>query len=167
MESSVQLLSAYNTWATARTLVSLEQLSFEDFTGPGCSGHGSIRNTLIHTLDAERLWVRWLDGSTSIQEARRDRLDPADHPTLEDAKRLWTGIDAKTRALVDALDDAALDTAWTIPTRGGVERSLPARDILLHVFNHGTHTRGQITAAIRRSGGVPQPTDLSRFLLER
>ena len=166
MEDSVHLLSRYNSWATARVLVSLEQLSFEDYTGPVCSGHGSIRDTLVHVFDAERGWVRWLSGSMSRQEAWRDRLDVVDHPTLEDAKRLWTEIDAKTRAYVASLDDDALAETRTIPSRGGSETHLPTRDILLHVFHHGTHTRGQISAGIRRSGGVPQPTDLIRFLLE-
>ena len=167
MEHAVHLLSRYNSWATARVLVSLEQLSFEAYTGPVCSGHGSIRDTLIHVFDAERGWVRWLDGSATRQEAWQDRLDVADHPTLEDAKRLWTDIDARTRAYVASLDDAGLARTHAIPSRGGGETLLSTRDILLHVLNHGTHTRGQISAGIRRSGGEPQPTDLIRFLLER
>lgn len=167
MEHSVTLLGAYNSWAMARTLVSLDQLSFEDYTATGCSGHGSIRDTLIHAMDAERGWVRWLDGSMSAREAWRDRLEVADHPTLADAKRLWTEVDAKTRALIGSLDDASLEATWSIPGRDGSETRLAARDVLLHVLNHGTHTRAQISAAIRRHGGVPQPTDLMRFLVER
>ena len=164
MEDAVHLLSRYNSWATARVLVSLEQLSFEDYTGPVCSGHGSIRDTLIHTFDAERGWIRWLDGSANQQEAWRDRLDVADHPTLEDAKRLWTEIDAKTRRYVSSLDEDALADTRAIPSRSGGKTKMSTRDVLLHVLNHGTHTRGQISAGIRRSGGVPQPTDLIRFL---
>lgn len=167
MEEPVRLLSRYNSWATARVLVSLEQLSFADYTGPVCSGHGAIRDTLIHAFDAERSWVRWLDGSATPTQARRDRLEVAAHPTLEDAKRLWADVDAQTRAYVASLDEHALDATWGIPSRGGSETRLSTRDILLHVFNHGTHTRGQISAGIRRADGVPQPTDLIRYLLER
>ena len=40
-------------------------------------------------------------------------------------------------------------------------------EMLLHVANHGTHTRAQIVAVIRRAGHNPGSYELLHYLLER
>ena len=44
----IKTLYAYNSWAVAKLLDALEQLTPEELAAPGCSGHGSIRDTLAH-----------------------------------------------------------------------------------------------------------------------
>jgi uncharacterized damage-inducible protein DinB len=39
-------------------------------------------------------------------------------------------------------------------------------ELIMHVANHGTHTRAQIVAAIRRAGYNPGNYELLRFLME-
>lgn len=65
----------------------------------------------------------------------------------------WSGY-------VKDLDDAALagDLRYTMTT--GQARVLPMSGALLHVFNHATHHRGQITAAISMLGFAFEPLDL-------
>jgi uncharacterized damage-inducible protein DinB len=46
----------------------------------------------------------------------------------------------------------------------GQARTLPMSGALLHVFNHATHHRGQITAAISMLGFEYAPLDLA-FLM--
>jgi uncharacterized damage-inducible protein DinB len=50
------------------------------------------------------------------------------------------------------------DLHYTMTT--GQTRTLPRPAALLHVFNHATHHRGQITAAISILGFEYQPLDL-------
>ena len=49
-------------------------------------------------------------------------------------------------------------------TTRGVPQSLPFAATLAHVFNHGTHHRGQITAAITAMGHACPELDLVRML---
>jgi len=65
----------------------------------------------------------------------------------------WSGY-------VDSLSEHALagDLRYTMTT--GQRRTLPISTALLHVFNHATHHRGQITAAISMQGFEYQPLDL-------
>jgi hypothetical protein len=37
----IKMFYAYNSWATAQLINSLDQLSPEQLTAPGCSGHGT------------------------------------------------------------------------------------------------------------------------------
>ena len=51
-------------------------------------------------------------------------------------------------------------------TSTGKEMSLPYAATLLHVFNHGTHHRGQITAALISMGYSCPEIDLVYMLIE-
>ena len=63
MLEGIRDLYAYSTWANARILDTTEQLTPEQFTTSG-DGFGSIRDTLVHTASAQRLWLeRWRDSS--------------------------------------------------------------------------------------------------------
>jgi uncharacterized damage-inducible protein DinB len=84
-------------------------------------------------------------------ELENDRPDLASRLIAATAK--WSGY-------VESLDEPALagDLRYTMTT--GQPRVLPMSGALLHVFNHATHHRGQITAAISMLGFEYQPIDL-------
>ena len=46
----------------------------------------------------------------------------------------------------------------------GSPARLPRASCVLHVFNHGTHHRGQVTAAVTQFGGRAPEIDLPYFL---
>jgi len=56
-------------------------------------------------------------------------------------RRLWQHVNALRR-----LDDARLAGSLSHDSTKGVPSPLPFVPTLTHVFNHGTHHRGQITA---------------------
>jgi uncharacterized damage-inducible protein DinB len=43
----------------------------------------------------------------------------------------------------------------------------PPWQIVLHVVNHGTHHRGQVSGFLRAMGQTPPPVDLSMFYRTR
>jgi uncharacterized damage-inducible protein DinB len=51
-------------------------------------------------------------------------------------------------------------------TSAGQEMSLPYAATLLHVFNHGTHHRGQVTAALTSMGYPCPEIDMVYMLIE-
>ena len=74
------------------------------------------------------------------------------HRLLEGAQR-W-------QPLIAACDEARFDSTLDYTTTQGVAQSLPFAATLSHVFNHGTHHRGQITAAITALGRPCPEIDL-------
>ena len=65
MLEMIKMFYAYNSWATSQLINSLDQLNVEQLTAPGCSGNGSIRETLA---EVERTDCK--AGNSVIEKAK-------------------------------------------------------------------------------------------------
>jgi uncharacterized damage-inducible protein DinB len=156
-KDQISLMARYHTWATERLLSSIAPIPEESYRRPCGLFFRSIHGTLNHLLltDGELWFPRFAEGrSASLPldaEVESDRAVLASR--LVAAAARWPGH-------VGSLDDAALsgDLRYTATT--GEARSMPMSGALLHVFNHATHHRGQITAAISMLGFEFPPLDL-------
>jgi uncharacterized damage-inducible protein DinB len=150
-------MARYHVWATERLLSSVEALPEEDYRRLCGLFFGSIHGTLNHLLltDSEIWFPRFVAGrSASLAldaELENDRALLASR--LIAAASQWSGY-------VEDLSETALagDLHYTMTT--GQRRTLPMTAALLHVFNHATHHRGQISAAVSILGFEFQPLDL-------
>ena len=156
---------AYNSWAAANLLDSLEQLSEAELVAPGCSGHGSIRDTLAHFMTTQWGWVSWFDGSLTVSQAYALKVPSESIDTIAKARQRWLPLDKQATTLVNGLSEEKLKDiwSWTLPTGGS--DSLPLWRLLFHVANHGTHTRSQIVAGIRRAGHDEPNIDFLNYSL--
>ncbi|MDP9179307.1 MAG: DinB family protein [Gemmatimonadota bacterium] len=156
---------AYSSWATAQVLDAVEQLTPEEYNAPGCSGHGSIRDTLAHLMAAQWRWLSWFDGSVTATLAQQLNVTGESIDTVGKARERWLGIDTQATECVNGLNDDKLRDLWnwTLPT--GRSDSLPLWKLLMHVANHGTHVRAQIIAAVRRAGHQPSNIDFLNYSL--
>jgi uncharacterized damage-inducible protein DinB len=118
---------------------------------------GSIHGTLNHLLLTDsKIWYARFAGRPSASLPLDAELE-GERAVL--ASRLIAAT-AQWPGYVDGLSETALagDLHYTMTT--GQRRVLPMSVALLHVFNHATHHRGQITAAISMLGYEYQPLDL-------
>jgi uncharacterized damage-inducible protein DinB len=156
-KSQVAQMARYHGWATERLLSSIEPLPEEPYRQPCGLFFRSIHGTLNHLLltDSE-IWYPRFSGGYLASLALDAELE-SDRAVL--ASRLITAASQWSR-YVDSLSETALagDLHYTMTT--GQRRALPMSAALLHVFNHATHHRGQITAAISMLGFEYQPLDL-------
>jgi len=157
----------YDSWATEKLLKTLEQLTPEQYTAPGCSGHGSIRDTLAHLLNVQYGWLSWYDGSMEIPAAFTASAPKENFVTVESAHARWKVVDAQTRAFLGNLTEKQLTEEKSFTRSNGVTSSLPLWKLLLHTANHGTHTRGQIIAAVRRAEINPGWYDLIGYEMSK
>lgn len=65
---------------------------------------------------------------------------------------------------VEGLSEDQLDAALVYHNTSGAEQRKHTGLALAHVFNHGTHHRGQVTVGLTLLGGTVPPLDLSYFL---
>ncbi len=155
----------YDAWATELVLRSMEQLTPEQYAAPGCSGHGSIRDTFAHCISSQHAWISWFEGKITISEAITLRIPGAELDTVARARARWAPILDQTRGYVAGLTDPQLMAYrdWAIPS--GPSGRSRLWQLLLHVANHGTHTRGQIVAAIRRAGYNPGNVEMLAYVM--
>jgi uncharacterized damage-inducible protein DinB len=165
--SMIKLFYVYNSWATAQLIDAMVGLSEEEINTPGCSGNGSIRETMAHLLTAQWGWLSWLDKSKSAQESMTLRLNPDEINSRDKLLKKWREIDRQTNTCIENLTDEDLVENWSASTPGGFSMTLPLWKLLMHVANHGTHTRAQIIAAIRRLGYDPGSYEFFRFALSQ
>ncbi|HWF44858.1 MAG TPA: DinB family protein [Candidatus Kapabacteria bacterium] len=154
----------FNSWATDQILHACEQLSPEEYNASGCSGHGSVGQTLAHAIMVQRGWFAWFDKSTEMKEAiALMRTD--DVKTLANAREQWEFVQKESNKFLDRLTDEELKGARTFTRMNGKTESKPLWKLMMHTANHGTHTRAQVVAAIRRFGHNPGNVDLLNYVL--
>ena len=154
-------LARYNVWALRKLYEHVDALPEADYRRECGLYFKSVHGTLNHLLVAEHeVWFPRFARGVPNKIALNAELE-ADRTRLRD--RL---LDAVThwQPLIASWDAARFDGRLDYTTTRGVAQSLPFAATLAHVFNHGTHHRGQITAAITAMGHACPELDLVRML---
>lgn len=121
-----------------------------------CKGSfGSIYETLVHLYQADAIWWDRLQGRPTGTLA--DYQAPGCTYELRDA---WFGVHEKMLAFAEPLTEAGWTREMSYKTLAGVPYQTPVWQMVLHVVNHGSHHRGQITGMLRQLGVKPVNLDL-------
>jgi uncharacterized damage-inducible protein DinB len=138
----------YNVWATNRLLEAVAPLGDGDYRRDLGLFFNSIHGTLNHLLVGHLLWFSRFAEGISPKLALDDEAEP-DRVKL--AARLREG-GARWQPVIESWPAQRFEGTLAYTTTRGQPVSLPFAATLAHVFNHGTHHRGQITAALTRLG---------------
>ncbi len=159
----LRLLIDYHYWARDRVLDAVAALAPEQFTRPLGSSFSSVRDTIAHLCDAERIWIGRLKG-----EKPQGFQKPERFPDVAAARKEWTELEHEMRALLERLGPEAVERAIEYHDLRGNAQSDALWQMLQHVVNHGTYHRGQITTMLRQLGAAPPKSmDLIAFYRER
>ena len=150
-------LARYNLWATRRLFEHVDALPEADYRRDAGLFFKSVHGTLNHLLVGEHLlWFRRFAAAESPPLALNAEAEP-------DRQHLREGLVESAQAwppFVAGCDAARFDGMIHYTTTRGVPMSLPFAATLAHVFNHATHHRGQISAAITSMGHPCPEMDL-------
>jgi uncharacterized damage-inducible protein DinB len=157
-------LARYNAWATATLLGALDALDETDYRRDLGLFFRSIHGTLNHLLVGEHLlWFRRFAEGVSPSLKLDAEAEP-DRARL--ARRLSDGA-ARWEPLMQSWPAARFDGTLDYTTMRGTPARVPFALTLAHVFNHATHHRGQITAALTLLGQPCPELDLVYFLQQQ
>ena len=152
------LAQAYNNaWANHRLLRACGKLSAEELTAPRTSFFPSIIHTLNHILTVDWLYISALEGNC-IGAAAFEPEIPFVH--FADLNREQHAAD---RRLIDHCRQMVAETVMQevrIPRDDHVQVETADR-VLLHLFQHQIHHRGQVHAML--SGTSVPPPQLDEF----
>ena len=155
------MLAEYSLWADRRLVDGLASLSDAGWHGDQGLFFKSIHGTFNHILVVEQLWLGRLKGERWQGKSLNDAQDPSRAGLVA---KLYAQC-ALTRAAMQALPDP-LPPRIQSQTTEGTPMDVPLAPVLAHLFNHGTHHRGQITTAAERLGVTVQELDIPYFLAD-
>jgi uncharacterized damage-inducible protein DinB len=160
-------LARYNVWATRRLLDAVAVVSEADYRMDMGLFFKSIHGTLNHLLVGEHMvWYRRFAKGVSPQKADGVTLDMEAEPDRARLGQALKGGAANWLPLIESWPAERFDGVLSYTTMRGTPATLPFAATLAHVFNHGTHHRGQITAALTALGHASPDLDLVYLLQE-
>lgn len=150
-------MAEYNRWMNQRIYEVCRGIPDETRKKDLGAFFGSVHHTLDHLV--------WADEALMVRLGERTKKIARYQPPMIDD---FTALEAKRTELDDALctwsktlDDAELDTPYEfVSVTYGRSRTLPRHVLLMHLFNHQTHHRGQVTTLLSQLGYDPGITDL-------
>jgi len=157
----LQTLARYNLWATRRLCAQVDALPEADYRRDVGLFFRSVHGTLNHLLVAEhQLWrARFTEGVTPLvrldAEVEPDRARV--HARLVDGALAWL-------PMLEVWPEARLQGTIDYTRLTGQPVCLPFAATLSHVFNHATHHRGQVSAAITAMGHPGPELDMVMML---
>jgi uncharacterized damage-inducible protein DinB len=153
----------YNRWANARLVTACAALDEADYKARRPAFFGPIHATANHILVNDRIWMaRFEDRECAISA-----LDEELYGSL-DALRSAQGVDdARLIGFVDALEGAEVARIVRYTTTDDCsDHADPLWLLLVNLFNHQTHHRGQAHDQLSQTAVAPPPLDLIYFVRE-
>ena len=149
---------AYNNgWANHRLLKAVARLSQEEFEAPRVGFFPSLRATLNHILIVDWFYVDAMEGGTLGPAAWADE-EPC--KTIAALRAAQGDVDRRLIAFTEGLTEADLSAIIKVHRGSRIQQERTDR-LLLHVFEHQIHHRGQAHSML--SSTAVKPPQLDEF----
>ena len=155
-----QLLD-FHYWARDRVLLAAATVNSEQYARSMGNSFSSVRDTLNHVYLAEWIWYsRWNGVSPTA-------FPDFELPDVAALNEHWRGMERKVREYIDEAGEAGLNRVIPYRLLSGKESASPLWQMVVHVVNHATYHRGQVTTLLRQLGAAPpQSTDMITYFRE-
>jgi uncharacterized damage-inducible protein DinB len=163
----IRLMAAYSQWQNRSIYGAADTLTDDDRRTDRGSFFGSIHATLNHLLWADQLWLHRLAGTPPPPQPDI----PSSVNMIGDWPALCEARKATDRAILDwservTEEDIQGEFGWY---SGAIQAEVrrPRWALVIQLFNHGTHHRGQVHAMLTAAGAKPDDTDVPFMQSER
>lgn len=168
LKEHVYLMADYNQWINQKIYEAVSPMAPEQLHEDKGAFFGSIFASLNHICVGDTLWLKRFSSALLRYEAYAP-ISELTTPASLDAFLANNFNDLKDRRVL--LDEALLEIASLITDEEllqpisyqnskGVKANKTLFNLLMHLFNHQTHHRGQITTLLSQSGIDIGITDL-------
>ena len=147
-------LFTYNYWARDMQLRACATLTEEQFLRAVGGSFPSVRDTLAHLVNVEWLWLERFRGRSP-----RSLPAAAEFSTLATVSERWQTVEREMREYLAGLHENDLERVETYVSTRGQTWSYALWRMILHLLNHQSYHRGQVTNQLRQLGAAPPPVD--------
>jgi len=174
LKNHFALLATYNQWMNEKLYSAARTLSDDELAQDRGAFFGSVLGTLNHLVVADRLWLNRLSCHPRFKEALSElatlplptRLDEVLYPDFTQLHQHRVWLDQQIIQFIDSLDELDLGLTLRYNNTRGEPFAKQCSLVLVHVFNHQTHHRGQVTTLLTQAGVEVGPTDLALLIPE-
>lgn len=151
------LMARYNGWMNARLLALCADIPDPERRRDRGAFFRSIHGTLNHLLYGDLAWLGRFTGEPAVLPTMGVDL----YDDFDELRRARAALDARLVDWVDTLTDDWLHQPFAYTSKvDGLTREIPTWTLVVHLFNHQTHHRGQLTTLLSQLGLDPGVTDL-------
>lgn len=170
----IRLLAQYNEWMNAKLYQAAARLPSDQLAQDRGAFFGSLLGTLNHILAGDIIWLKRLGthpaAHRSLDPVRRleqpGALDQVLHRDLDSLSDKRKQLDAVILSWAGELSLADLDHVLEYRNMKGVAMRKLFGSLVLNLFNHQTHHRGQATTLLSQAGQDVGVTDLLALIPE-
>lgn len=163
MKQHLHLLAAYHRWTFDVLYAALLPLDDARYRADLGLFFRSIHGTLNHLLVADKVWFGRM-VATPFAVSGLDAELQSERPALEQALYKQS---ARWQPWLRTQSEDQLATPRAYSNMSGAHFAQETATLVLHVFNHATHHRGQISTAITACGLAAPEMDLIWYLRQR
>jgi uncharacterized damage-inducible protein DinB len=161
MEFNVNALRShleYSNWASRRLVDAAGILPADDLTRDFGTADRNILGTLVHIYAADRVWLARIRNNPPARFMDTDK-----DMRLEVLRYDWPRLLEDWLNWATGLTDESASARVHYTDLKGNPYETPIWQIVLHVVNHATHHRGQVSGFLRTMGHTPPPLDLMAY----
>ena len=158
--TNFQLFANFNTWANKKIISSCKKLDDAEYKKDRKAFFSSIHGTLNHLLVVDRAYISRIEGKdhglTSLNQILFVSLFQLEEARIKEDKHL-----------VDLVNNLSKESIHKEITYQGFEtgkQTYTINLILITLFNHQTHHRGQIHNMLSQAGVIPPQIDIIDFI---
>ena len=154
-----ETMAQYSSWMNEKLYALCEPVPDAERRRDRGAFFGSIHGTLNHLLYGDLSWMSRFTGDPSELPILGPELH-TDFQELRGERERWDKRILEWSSVVRN-DWLAAPMTFTSQT-DGITRTLPTWVLVVHMFNHGTHHRGQVTTLLSQIGQDVGETDIHK-----
>lgn len=156
-QSQFELLADYNLWMNEKMYSTCSSLSNAELMEDRGTFFKSVYHTLNHIVYGDLAFMSRFTGEPEIAPDLGVEL----FSTFSQLKTARFELDTRIVDWVKTLEEKWLSEVQTYTSKvDGKSRSIPRWVLLIHMFNHQTHHRGQVTTLLSQLGLDVGSTDI-------
>ncbi|MGH8517209.1 MAG: DinB family protein [Panacagrimonas sp.] len=169
-----RLQAQYNRWFNRKVYEAAGRLDPAAIAQDRGAFFGSILRTLNHVMVGDLIWLRRF---AAVHPSRPpvvptgpdgwpepERLNHVLYADFDELRRKRDALDALFETWVGTLTEADLDVDLEYRNTQGVPARRSFVLLLVHLFNHQTHHRGQVTTLLTQAGQDVGATDMLNLI---